>query len=180
MDGPNTRDAVSGFGTGQQGRVVAGVHAENPTYNYTPFNVRLTPLQPILTNPRVDDTQPLPYGINGANVPIPFGYKNYYPDISNQINQQNTYDTLSTPPAHDFNRITQTAGVTDVIQSHTHDEFDVEYIRGTLRPNTSLTIDVTAPNANLNLDNLSNRGALQINFNTTQPGLTCIYIIRAY
>jgi hypothetical protein len=179
-DGPVTRDSVSGFGLGQPGRVVAGIHAENPTFNYTPFNVRLTPLQPLLTNPRVDDTQPLPYGLGEANITIPFGYKNYYPDVSNQINQQNTFDTLSTPPAHEFNRITQTAGVTDVIQSHTHDEFDVEYIRGTLRPNTSLTIDATAPNANLNLDNLSNKGALQINFNTTQPGLTCIYIIRAY
>jgi hypothetical protein len=49
-----------------------------------------------------------------------------------------------------------------------------------MRPNTSIVIDVEAPNANLNLDNASNRGALQVNFNTSQPSLTCVYIIRAY
>jgi len=180
MNGPNTRDAVDGFGLGRPGRVVAGINAENPSFNYTPKSVRLTPLAPELTEPGVDDTKPLPYGINGANINIPFGYKNYYPDLTSEIDQQNTYDTLSTPPANEFTRITQTAGVTDVIQSHTHDEFDVEFIRGTLRANTSLSVEVDAPNANLSLDNQSNKGALQINFNTTQPGLTCIYIIRAY
>jgi hypothetical protein len=178
--GPNTRDAVSGFGTGQLGRVVAGVLAENPTFNYTPFNVKLSPIQPFLTDPKVDDTAPIPYGVAGINIPISIGQRNFYPDISNSVTQSNGYDTLVTPPAYDFERITQTAGVSDVIQAHTHDEFDVEYVRGTLRPNTSLNVEVTAPNANLNLDNRSNEGALQINFNTTQPGLTCVYIIRAY
>jgi hypothetical protein len=56
----------------------------------------------------------------------------------------------------------------------------MEFVRGTLRPNTTLTVNVEAPNANLSLDNQSNQAALQINFNTSQPGLTCIYIIRAY
>ena len=178
--GPNTRDAVSGFGQGNAGRVVAGVHAENPAFNYTPFNVRLSPLQPVLNNPRVDDATPIPYGLSGANINIPTAQKNYYPDLTGTIDQANTFDTLLSNPGTDFNKITQTAGTNDVISAHLHDEFDVEFVRGTLRPITSLTVDIEAPNANLNLDNQANRGALQVNFNTTQPGLTCIYIIRAY
>ncbi len=180
VEGPNTRDSVNGFGNGTAGRVVAGIHAEAPSYNYTPFNVRLTPLQPILNNPRVDDSTPIPYGFQGNNLNLPIGAKNYYPDVTSTISQANTYDTLVTPSAHDFEKITQSVGVTDVIFPHTHDEFDIEFVRGTLRPNTTLTVNVEAPNANLSLDNDSNTGALQINFNTSQPALTCIYIIRAY
>lgn len=180
LDGPTTRDAVSGFGQGSPGRVVAGIYAENPSYNYTPKSVQLSPLQPILTNPRVDSANPIPYGFQGANINLPTESRNYYPDITNTISQANTYDTLTTPVAYDFNKITATAGAADTILSHVHDEFDVEFVRGTLRPNTTLTIDVEAPNANLSLDNNSNAAALQINFNTSQPGLTCIYIIRAY
>ena len=178
--GPTTRDSVSGFGQGIPGRVVAGINAENPAFNYTPFNTKLTPLQPILNNPRVDTATPIPYGFQEANLNIPSGQKNYYPDITGTIDQSNTFDTLLSTPATEFNQITQSPGITDVIVSHLHDEFDVEYVRGTLRPNTSLTVAIEAPNANLNLDNQSNQGALQVNFNTTQPGLTCIYIIRAY
>jgi hypothetical protein len=180
MIGPKTRDSVSGFGQGQLGRVVAAINAENPTVNYTPFNVARTPIQPILNNPRVDSNTPIPYGILETNINVGSGQLNYYPDISNSFNQANTYDTLVTPPANSFNKITQSPGVSDVIQAHLHDEFDVRFVRGTLRPNTNLVVDVTAPSANLNLDNQSNKGVLQINFNTTQPGVTCIYIIRAY
>lgn len=175
------RDDTSGFGQGQPGRVVAGINAESPNFNYIPVNVKLTPLAPFLTNPRVDSVTPIPFGVLGNNIPIGTGEKNYYPDISNIISQANTFDTLSVPQAHDFNVITQAVGVSgDVIQPHLHDEFDVEFVRGTLRPNTTLTVSAEAPNANLNLDNVSNRGVLQINFNTSQPGLTSIYIIRAY
>jgi hypothetical protein len=180
MIGPKTRDSVSGFGQGQLGRVVAAINAENPTFNYTPRNVARTPIQPILNNPRVDSNTPIPYGILETNINVGFGQLNYYSDISNSFNQANTYDTLVTPPANSFNKITQSPGVSDVIQAHLHDEFDVRFVRGTLRPNTNLVVDVTAPSANLNLDNQSNKGVLQINFNTTQPGVTCIYIIRAY
>ena len=175
------RDDTSGFGQGRPGRVVAGVLGENPNVNYTPFNVKFTPLAPFLTNPRVDDVTLIPYGLGGNTLPIGSGEKNYYPDISNSFTQSNTYDTLTTPKGHDFNAITPTPGVTgDIIQPHVHDEFDVEFVRGSLRPNTTLTVQAEAPNANLNLDNVSNRGVLQINFNTSQPGLTSIYIIRAY
>ena len=180
MIGPKTRDSVSGFGQGQQGRVVAAINAENPTFNYTPFNVARTPLQPFLNNPRVDSSTPIPHGVLGRNININVGQSNYYSDISNSFNQFNTFDTLVTPPANSFDKITQSVGVSDVIQAHVHDEFDVRFERGTLRPNTSLVVDVTAPSANLNLDNQPNQGVLQINFNTSQPGVTCIYIIRAY
>lgn len=180
LDDPKTRGAVNGFGTGSPGRVVAGINAENPPINYTPFNVKLSPIQAFMTNPRVDQATPIPYGLQGVNINLPAGARNYYPDITNSITQANTFDTLLTPPAYDFNQITQSPGTSDVIVPHVHDEFDVEFVRGTLRPNSTLTVDVEAPNANLSLDNQSNQAALQINFNTSQPGLTCIYIIRAY
>jgi hypothetical protein len=177
---PWERDATNGFGDGNPGRVVAGVRAENPPFNYTPRVVKLTPLQPFMTNPAVDTATPIPYGIQGVNINLPAGAKNYYPDITNSITQANTFDTLLTPPAYDFNQITSSPGTTDVITPHIHDEFDVEFVRGSLRPNTTLTVSVEAPNANLSLDNQANQAALEINFNTSQPGLTCIYIIRAY
>jgi hypothetical protein len=177
---PQTRGAENGFGTGSPGRVVAGINAENPPINYTPFNVKLSPIQAFMTDPRVDQATPIPYGLQGVSLNLPAGAKNYYPDITNSITQANTFDTLLTPAAFDFNQITQSPGTNDVILPHVHDEFDVEFVRGTLRPNTTLTVNVEAPNANLSLDNQSNQAALQINFNTSQPGLTCIYIIRAY
>jgi hypothetical protein len=176
----DARDDDSGFGEGSPGRVVAGIHAENPSFNYTPFNVKLSPLQPLLTNPRVDAATPIPYGLQGNNINLPAGARNYYPDITNSITQANTFDTLITPAAYDFNQITQSPGTSDVIVPHVHDEFDVEFVRGTLRPNSTLTVAVEAPNANLSLDNDANQAALQINFNTSQPAVTCIYIIRAY
>jgi hypothetical protein len=133
-----------------------------------------------MTNPAVDQSTPIPYGLQGVNLNLPAGSRNYYPDITNSITQANTFDTLTTPAAYDFNQITQSPGTSDVIVPHIHDEFDVEFVRGTLRPNSTITVNVEAPNANLSLDNQSNQAALQINFNTSQPGLTCIYIIRAY
>jgi hypothetical protein len=162
------------------GRVVAGIDGDNPPENWIPFGVGLTPIRPFLTNPRVETGAPIPYASGGNTISLTGS--NYYSYSGNPlpIDQANTFDTLLTPSAKNPEQIIQTPGTDDVIVAHTHDEFDVEFVRGSLRPNASLTIDVEAPNANLSLDNASNRGALQINFNTTQPALTCIYIIRAY
>ena len=180
---PRFRDDNSGFGGGNPGKVVAGINAESPNINYTPFNVKFTPLRSFLTNPQVDQSNPIPYGPSGTSLAIPQGERNYYPDITGGtgVTEENNYDTLAVPQGWDFNKIAADVGVSgDVIQAHVHDEFDVEFVRGSLKPNTSLTVSAEAPNANLSLDNVSNLGALQVNFNTSQPGLTSIYIIRAY
>lgn len=171
----NRYNGKTGFGGGSPGRVVAGINAENPPVNFTPYNVARSPLSKTYFGGQIDSNSPVPYGFGGSNVNVPTGFTNYYPDAGS-----GNFATLVSNPANTFNQITPSPGVQDVVEAHTHDEFDVNFVRGGLRPNSSLAVEVEAPNANLNLDNASNRGALQINFNTAQPAVTCIYIIRAY
>ena len=61
----------------------------------------------------------------------------------------------------------------------THDEFDVTFDRS-VKPDTSLNVTVEAVTGTLNLDNDRNVGVLQIDMNISQPGMSCIYLIRAY
>ena len=67
----------------------------------------------------------------------------------------------------------------DNLFAHTHEPFEIIYDQGSLKPQSSLIADVNIP-ATTNLDNVSNTGALQIDMNTSQPSVTCVYIIRAY
>lgn len=173
----NRYNGKNAFGGGSPGRVVARIVAESPPVNFVAVNVTRTPLSGVYLGGQIDDSSPVPYGMGGENVPVSGGFTNYYPDA---IGGSGNFGTMVSNPANNFEQITQSPGRTDIIQPHTHDEFDVNFVRGGMRPNTSLVVDVEAPNANLNLDNASNRGALQVNFNTSQPSLTCIYIIRAY
>lgn len=68
----------------------------------------------------------------------------------------------------------------DKIQSHTHDDFDVEFDSTRLRPSSTLTANVRIPIQTDFLGNSDNESALQIDFNVSQPSMTCLYIIRAY
>jgi hypothetical protein len=172
----NKYNGKTAFGGGSPGRVVARIVGENPPINYTPIRVARTPLSAVYFGGQIDGNSPVPYGLGGETINVGAGSTNYYPDLVGSGN----FGTLTSNAANNFEQIIQTPGREDVIQPHTHDEFEVNFVRGGMRPNTSLVIDVEAPNANLNLDNASNRGALQVNFNTSQPSLTCIYIIRAY
>jgi hypothetical protein len=133
------------------------------------------------------------YGQNGEQVTqFSNGLTNWYPDLLEYEGDAdadaladpsafNTYDTFKSNAGWDFKRTT--AGVAasrDIILAHTHDEFDVSFDLSGLRPLNSLNVFVTAPASNLNLDNARNVGVFQINFNTTQPGMTSVYVIRAY
>ena len=133
------------------------------------------------------------YGFNGEEVNnFSNGLTNWYPDLLEYAGDAtngalanpaafNTYDTFNSNAGWDFNRTTiGVAGSIDIILPHTHDEFDVNFDLSGLRPLNSLNVYVTAPNGNLNLDNARNVGVFQINFNTTQPGMTSVYVIRAY
>lgn len=200
----------SGWGSGLTGRTMAGVEAENPPVNWTPRRCVWNPIGVEVTEPSnlrtfndagggstsvnalsggisgfgfgQGEARTAKYGIGGAEVPIPVGLTDFYPDIlANQgVSGLAVYGTLNSNSGWDFTRETATAGTTDIIRSHTHDEFDVEFDVSGMRPNTSLDVVVTAPASNLNLDNTRNVGVLQINFNTSQPGVTCLYLIRAY
>lgn len=136
---------------------------------------------------------PVDYGILGEQVDgWTNGLTNWYPDLLEYVGDAtngalanplafNMYDTFNSNPGWDFNRTTLgVAGAVDIIFPHTHDEFDVNFDLSGLRPLNSLNVYVTAPNGNLNLDNARNVGVFQINFNTTQPGMTSVYVIRAY
>lgn len=139
------------------------------------------------------------YGQNGTPIDqFSNGLTNWYPDLleyaspsSDPVEQTRaplanplafkTYDTFNSNAGWDFNRTSQgVGGAQDIVLAHTHDEFDVNFDLSGLRPLNSLNVYVTAPAGNLNLDNARNVGVFQINFNTTQPGVTSVYVIRAY
>ncbi|AMO43280.1 putative short tail fiber [Cyanophage S-RIM44] len=133
------------------------------------------------------------YGQNGQQITqFSNGLTNWYPDLLEYNGDAeagaladpsafNTYDTFNSNAGWDFKRTTiGVAASRDIILAHTHDEFDVSFDLSGLRPLNSLNVYVTAPAGNLNLDNARNVGVFQINFNTTQPGMTSVYVIRAY
>jgi hypothetical protein len=164
----------SGFGAGSAGRVLGGVWSENPPINLFPQNVRQTPIDGALQDTRLNSGRTVSYGINGGTVTVPTGYSNFYEDLGGA-----NYGTLNSHPAWDFNVNAAGAGTNPVIEPHQHDEVDVTFDSGNLRPQSSLTVEANIPIATT-LDNTQNRSVLQINFNTSQPGLNCIYIIRAF
>lgn len=157
----------SGFGLGQAGRVVAGVASENPPVNLIPQRVTATPISPTLLQPRLSPGTVVPYGLGGGNITIAEGYRNWYTDLPGVGN----FGTLVSNTAMDF--------LGNDLAPHTHDEFDVTFDTANLKPQSSMNASVNIP-VSTTLDNTQNTGALQINFNTSQPGLNCIYIIRAY
>lgn len=190
----------SGGGGGSPGRSVAGINAENPPVNFTPKTCVWNPINSEVTEPSNvrgsingfsggitgdpdglvntanDDARTGKYKVGGGDITIPSGFTTYYPDQS----PRTTYDTFNSTPGWSFTLAQQTAGRQDVIRPHSHEELEINFDISGLKPETSLEVDVRAPASNLNLDNTRNIGVLQVNFNTTQPGVTCLYLIRAY
>lgn len=127
---------------------------------------------------------PLKYGPLGLDLPIPNGQSNFYPDLlytpGKQASNVVAYDTLMSNPGWNFEITTPSTATQDQILSHTHDEFDVTFDKAGLKPDTSLNVTVEAVTGTLNLDNDRNVGVLQIDMNISQPGMSCIYLIRAY
>ena len=176
--GGNSRNSNTGFGGGRAGRTVAGVVSENPPINLFPNDVARTPLSRTLQDPRITSGRQIPYGLGGGGLTTPAGYINYYPDIpsTNPVN----YGTLVSNPSYDFNVNVGTAGISgSVIEPHDHEEIEIAFSTGNLKPRSTLLASANIPLATT-LDNAANRSVLQINFNTSQPGMSCIYIIRAY
>lgn len=131
------------------------------------------------------------YKVGGGQIDtFPFGYTNWYPDLLEYLGTSDAalgsasnfvvYDTFVSNAGWDFRRTSNSVGTRDQILAHTHDEFDVNFDKAGLRPENSINVYVTAPASNLSLDNQRNVGVFQINFNTTQPGMTSVYVIRAY
>ena len=147
--------------------------------------------------------QTVKYGIAGNELNLPSGQTNWYPDLieyiggtNNALSNKDSFEnhnvggtqTMNSNAGWDFNRTANTTARVDMIQAHTHDEVDIEFDRSGLRPLNRIEIDVSAPNPDtssgsligIDLDNARNVGVFQINFNTSQPQMSCIYCIRAY
>ena len=157
----------SGFGTGIPGRTVARVRSEIPPVNLTPQRVMFTPIKDNLDSPTLDSGTTIPYAIGGNTLTVPAGFRNYYPDVPGVGN----FGTLVSNRADNWD--------SDFLLAHTHDPIDVQFDTASLKPASSLVGSANIP-ATTVLDNATNIAAFQIDMNTTQPSLTCVYIIRAY
>jgi hypothetical protein len=158
---------INGFGSGVPGRTVARVRTELPPANLTPQRVMFTPIKDNLDSPRLDSGTTIPYALGGNTLTVPTGYRNYYPDIPGVGN----FGTLVSNIADNWD--------SQNLLAHNHDPIDVQFDTGSLKPASSLVGSVNIPGTT-NLDNGANVAAFQIDMNTTQPSLTCVYLIRAY
>lgn len=175
--------ANSGFGGGSEGRVVAGINTENPPVNIKPISVSASPISALnsfnagnISNGRMTSEATIDYGASGTDFEIPQNQQNFLSDYDPSV--------ISPAPAY-FGTLLSNTGSDwldddqNQIFAHTHDPFTVIYDQGSLKPVSRLYPVVNIP-GNTDLDNESNKGAFQIDMNTAQPSLTCIYLIRAY
>lgn len=170
--------SFSGFGSGDEGRTVMRCSGENPPVNLSPQRVVATSLatKPNFSYPVWGGTgsNTIPFAQGGGNTEIPSGFTNYYQDATSAGN----YGTLLSNPGSSFVTDTGTAAQANV-DAHDHEPLTVVYDQSSLKPQSRLVADVNIP-ATTNLDNASNAAVLSISMNTSQPSMTCIYIIRAY
>ena len=184
-----------GVDAGSSGVVLAKVESTPPPYELTPRFITDTPISErfITTDqhpngPRIDSSNTMKFAAGGGTFTIPTGYRNYYiedgvttlpylpggtitPDTDSALR-----GTLLSHPGYNF--VTNTSN--DQIYSHAHDDFDVEFDSSRLKVPSSLTANVNIPTQTDFLGNSDNTNALQIDFNVSQPEMTCLYIIRAY
>lgn len=166
-----TSDLLSGFLSGTQGTTVAKAHSEQPPINMKPKFLSYSPLSNIQEFVQGKHLEGIvESGIGGNSITIPPGYRNNYSNSQSQVG-----DTLISNTGINFTNESSD----DTIIAHTHDEFDVSFDSSRMRAQSNLTVDVNLPNT-VNLDNIANKNALQIDFNIEQPRMTSIYIIRAY
>ena len=171
-------NSYSGFGSGDFGRTLGRANSENPPVNLSPQVLTHTPVAnwgewrplpstPVTGRPELEQSDVIQYGLGGQDIEIPQFQRNYYPDTP----AAGAYSTFVSNDANEF--------LDTKLQAHAHDPFSVVYDQGSLKPQTRLNSVLSIP-LETELDNVSNAGALQINMNTSQPSLTCVYIIRAY
>ena len=175
----------SGFGGGQGGRTVGQVNCEAPPVNIIPRSLARTPIANLNQwnvgpdNPaqgRLVSEGTVEYAADGGQLQIPFGQQNYYTEYDPMVISPAPayFGTLLSNPGDDWQETEDVA-----VFAHSHDPFVVTYAQGSLKPISRLYPTVNIP-INTDLDNTTNQGAFQIDMNTSQPSLTCIYIIRAY
>ena len=164
---------ISGFGAGPRGRTLGSGNVENPTINLSAQGLNARPICNLnqWQHEYHSDNTTITMGAGGRNLEIPDGYTNYYQDPEGGNNPYGVITsniTSAWTPGGEFS-----------VVAHGHDPFVVEYQQGTLKPNTRLIANAEIP-IETELDNAINKSALEIQMNTSQPSLTCIYLIRAY
>ena len=171
----------SGFSQGSAGKVMAKVLSEAPPFNLKPNQVAFTPISRKFKNtPQynnghlIDSTQPIAWGFGGNSFTPSAGMTNYY-ETTDSINE--VRDTLISHAALNFRADNDPD---DYIEPHDHDEIEIEFDGSRLRPASNINVIVNLARQTGLLQNDANKNALQVDFNTTQPSLTCLYIIRAY
>lgn len=171
--------SFSGFGSGQDGRVVAQINSERPPVNLSAKNLTDTPLAvwgewrpfdytPTSGQPRIEPGDEIPFALFGGDINMPQTYRNYYLDETSGAN----YATAVSNEANEW-----LDG--EAFLAHVHDPFSLIYNQNSLKPQPRLEATFNVPGTT-ELDNVSNAGALEIVMNTSQPSVTCVYIIRAY
>lgn len=176
-----TQTHPSGFSQGSAGKVMAKVLAEAPPYNLKPNQVIHTPISrqfkstPSYTNGHlIDTTQAIAWGFGGNSFTPSPGMTNYYETNDSAFEVR---DTLISHAALNF---VNDNNANDYIEPHDHDEIEIEFDGSRLRPASNINVTVNLATQTGLLQNDANKNALQVDFNTTQPSLTCLYIIRAY
>lgn len=159
----------TGFGGGLDGRTVARVGSENPPVNLYPFEILDTPIANLdqFYQEAMPGGTTIDYALGGSSLTVPSGMRNFYPDVLSD----GYFGTFTSNSASDW--------LSDDLVAHAHEPFEIAYDQGSLKPQSRIVAAVNIPVTTI-LDNVSNAGALQIDMNTSQPSLTCVYIIRAY
>lgn len=177
--GDSRMGSFSGFGQGQDGRVTAQINSERPPVNLSAKQLTHSPLAvwgewrpfdytPSSGQPRIEPGDEIPFALFGGDINMPQTYRNYYLDETSGAN----YATAVSNEANEW-----LDG--EAFLAHVHDPFSLIYNQNSLKPQPRLEATFSIP-GETELDNVSNAGALEIVMNTSQPSVTCVYVIRAY
>jgi hypothetical protein len=179
-DSMSSFGSISGFNNGPQGRSVGISSSENPPINLSAQRLRAYPITDLddYSYKNMSASNAIPYAQGGNTLGIPAGYQNYYSNDGSSAVAN--YGVLLSNTLNTFAPSADGAVNSFSVIAHGHDPFIVNYDQGTLKANSRLIANATIDTLNTELDNTINKAALEITMNTSQPSLTCVYIIRAY
>lgn len=180
-----------GFGGGQPGVFICNVGGENPTFNLKANEVQGSPIAnwfgddsylirknqgnpPSYTmDEQFQNGDTLLYMSGGGTSTI--SERNWDPGGANSGDAVAFTKTLFNRDAIDFNQTTDVPGQDLIIQSHSHEPFEVFFDIANLRLPNTVNVNVIS---NVVPDNITD--AFNINVAPATPALICLYIIRAY
>jgi len=115
-----------------------------------------------------------PYGPGGSNIRV--AQRNFDNGGANSdFDQHRPYEVMFNHSGISFNKVTPTAGISDVITSHTHETFDITFDKSSLRMPTTITANVRSDVVPQNVPSALNTKVI-----TQTPSVIVMYIIRAY